>query len=59
MCLLLSLLGLSAAKRLREHGVSVLVLEARDRVGGRTYTKEVFSYTADDVTVSQEISYIL
>ncbi|XP_010966353.1 amine oxidase [flavin-containing] A [Camelus ferus] len=30
--------GLSAAKLLNEHGVNVLVLEARDRVGGRTYT---------------------
>ncbi|XP_002922945.3 amine oxidase [flavin-containing] A [Ailuropoda melanoleuca] len=30
--------GLSAAKLLAEHGVNVLVLEARDRVGGRTYT---------------------
>ncbi|XP_012609512.1 amine oxidase [flavin-containing] A isoform X2 [Microcebus murinus] len=30
--------GLSAAKLLSEHDVNVLVLEARDRVGGRTYT---------------------
>ncbi|XP_008151246.3 amine oxidase [flavin-containing] A [Eptesicus fuscus] len=30
--------GLSAAKLLAEHEVNVLVLEARDRVGGRTYT---------------------
>ncbi|NP_001002969.1 amine oxidase [flavin-containing] A [Canis lupus familiaris] len=30
--------GLSAAKLLAEHEVDVLVLEARDRVGGRTYT---------------------
>ncbi|XP_004713284.1 amine oxidase [flavin-containing] A, partial [Echinops telfairi] len=29
---------LSAAKLLTEHGIKVLVLEARDRVGGRTYT---------------------
>ncbi|KAF3812752.1 hypothetical protein GH733_019115 [Mirounga leonina] len=29
---------LSAAKLLAEHDVNVLVLEARDRVGGRTYT---------------------
>lgn len=32
--------GLSAAKWLKDAGVGdVLVLEARDRVGGRTYTK--------------------
>ncbi|XP_067879699.1 amine oxidase [flavin-containing] B-like isoform X2 [Heterodontus francisci] len=30
--------GLSAAKRLGEMGLNVLVLEARDRVGGRTHT---------------------
>uniref|UniRef100_A0A8D0SWY5 Amine oxidase n=2 Tax=Sus scrofa TaxID=9823 RepID=A0A8D0SWY5_PIG len=30
--------GLSAAKLLNEYGINVLVLEARDRVGGRTYT---------------------
>lgn len=32
--------GLSAAKLLTESGVEVVVLEARDRVGGRTYTKQ-------------------
>ncbi|XP_048400495.2 amine oxidase [flavin-containing]-like [Stegostoma tigrinum] len=30
--------GLSAAKLLTERGLNVVVLEARDRVGGRTYT---------------------
>jgi len=30
--------GLAAAHRLRERGVGVLVLEARDRVGGRAHT---------------------
>ena len=33
------LLGLSSAKLLHEVGFDVLVLEARDRVGGRTFTK--------------------
>ncbi len=33
--------GLSAAQLLAEKGVDVVVLEARDRVGGRTYTLRV------------------
>ena len=33
--------GLSAAKLLADKGVDVLVLEARDRVGGRTWTVQV------------------
>lgn len=38
--------GLSAAKLLAEHEVNVLVLEARDRVGGRTYTVRVSAFNA-------------
>ena len=33
--------GLSAAKLLHEQGLDVVVLEARDRVGGRTFTVQV------------------
>ena len=33
--------GLSAARRLRKAGGSVIVLEARDRVGGRTWTEHI------------------
>jgi len=33
--------GLSAAKRLKENGVSIVVLEGRDRLGGRIHTVEV------------------
>jgi monoamine oxidase len=33
--------GLSAARRLRAKGLSVIVLEARDRVGGRTHNQDL------------------
>ncbi len=39
--------GLMAARRLAESGASVVVLEARDRVGGRTYSVEVGSERVD------------
>ncbi len=39
--------GLMAARTLAESGASVVVLEARDRVGGRTYSVEVGSERVD------------
>ena len=33
--------GLSAARTLTQYGIDVIVLEAKDRVGGRTWTKKV------------------
>ncbi|GAB3702572.1 NAD(P)/FAD-dependent oxidoreductase [Nocardiopsis oceani] len=35
--------GLSAARNLVDHGLSVVVLEARDRIGGQLYTDHAFS----------------
>lgn len=41
------LAGLTTARRLREAGKRVVVLEARDRVGGRTQTVELAGDTVD------------
>ncbi len=43
------LAGLAAARTLAGAGVDVVVLEARNRVGGRTYTKPARSGTPLDL----------
>ena len=48
--------GLTAARDLGDQGYSVLVLEGRDRVGGRTYTRTLQGY--DDVTIEVGGTYI-
>jgi monoamine oxidase len=40
--------GLTAARRLSQHGMSVVVLEARDRVGGRIWTEQLSDGTPVD-----------
>ncbi|QZQ55521.1 FAD-dependent oxidoreductase [Curtobacterium sp. TC1] len=39
--------GLTAANRLRAAGITVTVLEARDRVGGRTWTNDIDGVTLE------------
>lgn len=39
--------GLTAARELAKRGNSFVVLEARDRVGGRVYSKQIGSHTFD------------
>ena len=41
------LAGLTAARELRKKGRKVIVVEARGRVGGRTYTKHVHGVAVD------------
>ncbi|MGH2986964.1 MAG: flavin monoamine oxidase family protein [Solirubrobacterales bacterium] len=41
------LAGLTAAERLVRHGLTVRVLEARGRVGGRTYSRELAGQSVD------------
>ena len=37
--------GLAAARDLKDAGHAVVVLEARERIGGRVFTNRTFSYT--------------
>jgi monoamine oxidase len=39
--------GLTAARELRHAGLDVLVLEARERIGGRTWTIEAAGHTIE------------
>ncbi|MEO6512597.1 MAG: NAD(P)/FAD-dependent oxidoreductase, partial [Nocardioides sp.] len=50
------LAGLTAARDLRDQGHSVLVLEARDRIGGRTWTRTFAGH--DDIVVEAGGAYL-
>jgi monoamine oxidase len=38
--------GLSAARALSNSGLAVIILEARDRIGGRIFTRHITSFPA-------------
>lgn len=50
------LAGLTAARDLKDQGRSVLVLEARERIGGRTYTRPFTGH--EDVTIEAGGAYL-
>jgi monoamine oxidase len=50
------LAGLTAARDLKDQGRSVLLLEARDRIGGRTYTRPFTGH--EDVTIEAGGAYL-
>jgi (S)-6-hydroxynicotine oxidase len=50
------LAGLTAARDLKDQGRSVLVLEARDRIGGRTYTRPFAGH--EDLTIEAGGAYL-
>jgi hypothetical protein len=51
--------GLRAASILRRHGLNVIVLEARDRIGGRIQTSHKDGKPARDMGVSSQPSWSL
>jgi hypothetical protein len=51
--------GMTAAQLLLNNGYSVTILEARDRIGGRTYTNnQIFSYNGQPVPIDVGASWI-